>query len=379
MSDDDDYYDEDYDGDWLWLEDGNLDIADDLVETAIYSPVPIDDPCLDVIESFSDWEYYSDDYYDDDPTILRRQRRGESTLKGAGHINAQNDGLPRRKKQMLFPTDSIPMLSLGAPVTDSIAATFKGVVWKRPSDPEIKPALYEPGDGEAVALLKNWRENFKPSYHKLDHLRLDKQQKYPKSGHNTRRLARKSGSSDNGEGYDDEHLDNPQLDPLNLDSRMTFSPPPLNISEWEMPLEESTVGRRQSNKNASQLREITTVRDTTPEEVASVPSPEKEGPTIKQSAPVQVDEHREIPYVEIPYVEVPSVLNPPSPRSKRRRRSSNPVDIVEEESLSNTAAEEQTLRRSKRVASKKLGVDEVESQVSTVSNQKSKRREKGRK
>jgi hypothetical protein len=27
MSDDDDYYDEDYDGDWLWLEDGNLDIA----------------------------------------------------------------------------------------------------------------------------------------------------------------------------------------------------------------------------------------------------------------------------------------------------------------------------------------------------------------
>lgn len=361
---------------------------DELVETAVYSPVPIDDPCLDIVESFSDWEYYSDDYYDDEPTIPRRRRRGESTLKGAGYTNTQNDGLPRRKKRLLFPTDDIPKLSLGAPLTDSVAATFKGVVWKKPGDVETKPKLYEPGDGEEVALLKNWREIFKPSHHKYDHMRLAKQQKYPKSGHHTRCLARKSGSTDDKGDSDDEQLDPPQSDnrartigenhddPLDSGSRMTFSPPPSNISEWERPLKESMVGRRERSKNASQLREVTTVRDATPEEVASVPSPEKEAPEMERSTSMQIDEHREVPYVEVPYVEVPSVLNPQGPRLKRRRKTS---DLGEEESLSNTAAEDQALRRSKRVASKRLGVDEAGSQPSTVSNQKLKRREKGRK
>ena len=359
-----------------------------MVETATYSPVPIDDPCLDIVESFSDWEYYSDDYYDDEPTILRRRRRGESTLKGAGYTNTQNNGLPRRKKRLLFPTDDIPKLSLGAPLTDSVAATFKGVVWKKPGDFETKPKLYEPGDGEEVALLKNWREIFKPSHHKYDHMRLAKQQKYPKSGHHTRCLARKSGSTDDRGDSDDEQLDPPQLDnrartidenhddPLDSGSRMTFSPPPSNISEWEKPLKESTVGRRERSKNASQLRETTTVRDATPEEVASVPSPEKEAPEMERPTSMQIDEHREVPYVEVPYVEVPSVLSPQGPRLKRRRKTS---DLGEEESLSNTAAEDQALRRSKRVASKRLGVDEAGSQASTVSNQKLKRREKGRK
>ena len=29
----------------------------------------VEDPSLETIDTYSDWEYYSDDYYDDEPTI----------------------------------------------------------------------------------------------------------------------------------------------------------------------------------------------------------------------------------------------------------------------------------------------------------------------
>jgi hypothetical protein len=52
--------------------------------------------------------------------------------------------------------------------------SFQGVIWKTPSldrDQDVA-ILYEPQTGEQVALLKNWREEFKHSQPALDKSRL---------------------------------------------------------------------------------------------------------------------------------------------------------------------------------------------------------------
>lgn len=53
-------------------------------------------------------------------------------------------------------------------------ASFQAVVWKTSDDEKNTVTLYEPGDGEKVALLKNWREVFRNSHPAIDRLRLRK-------------------------------------------------------------------------------------------------------------------------------------------------------------------------------------------------------------
>lgn len=56
-------------------------------------------------------------------------------------------------------------------------ASFQGVVWKTSSlekDQDVAVQIYEPGAGEQVALLKNWREIFKYAQPALDKSRLRK-------------------------------------------------------------------------------------------------------------------------------------------------------------------------------------------------------------
>src|SRR5262249_25766138 len=62
--DDDDYYYYDVDS----LSSGNL--ADELAEHAMPSPVYQEDARYEMMAALSDWEYYSDDYWDDDPGLL---------------------------------------------------------------------------------------------------------------------------------------------------------------------------------------------------------------------------------------------------------------------------------------------------------------------
>lgn len=114
----------------------------------------VEDPSLEIVETYSDWEYYSDDYYDDDPTIMAKQK-----TNGVAHT-----GEPRQKKRKLSSLENIPTLSLGSSVADSPAPmvnTFKGVLWRVPVKADDKIELYEPGKGEKVALLSDWRELFR--------------------------------------------------------------------------------------------------------------------------------------------------------------------------------------------------------------------------
>lgn len=179
---DDEYYDE-FDEDIFWIEEPEPDAAvspsistrsnkqepagltyyeqDDLAATAHYDALYIDDPVLEAEDYFSDWEELSDDFYDDDPTAIRR-------LRAMGQW-------PNKTKEQQKQERAQPLSKKPQPVQQNLGLqpdlrSFQSVMWKSPAD-ENKVVLYQPGTGEQVALLKNWREVFRNSHPALERSR----------------------------------------------------------------------------------------------------------------------------------------------------------------------------------------------------------------
>ena len=140
---DDIYYDDDV-GDNL---------ADDLAQHTLPSPIYHEDPAYEMLEYFSDWEYYSDDYYDDDPALLKDDSQTGTTAKRRVKSEMSQ---PRGKKRKLADTQDIPELNLDD--RPALAATVRGTVWAGPKPQSPKP--YEIGQGQRIALLKNWAQIF---------------------------------------------------------------------------------------------------------------------------------------------------------------------------------------------------------------------------
>ena len=131
MSDDGYYeYDPEYEEftDMLYEADANPDLADDLAGRATYSPTWQDDATEELRDYFSDWEYYSDDYFDDDPTLMRE--KGEIRGKKRKATEA-GDGFPSKRH-------------------NALTACLRGTVWKK-SSPE-PPIRYRKGMVKPVAL-----------------------------------------------------------------------------------------------------------------------------------------------------------------------------------------------------------------------------------
>ncbi|KAJ5319052.1 hypothetical protein MYU51_013991 [Penicillium brevicompactum] len=159
MSDDEEYYE--YEEDFMY-EDLVPDMVDDLAASSYYEAALYEDPAYDVEDYFSDWDYYSDDHYDDDPTAETSAERKKRTEHAAA--------AKRRTKGPSRKTTTVPTKSPLFPDT----ATFQGVLWKSPAldrDEDVA-ILYEPDSGEKVALLANWREVFKSSQPALDKSKL---------------------------------------------------------------------------------------------------------------------------------------------------------------------------------------------------------------
>lgn len=157
MSDDDEYYE--WDEDYLY-EELVPDLVDELAGTSYYEAALYEDPKFDVDDYFSDWEYYSDDYYDDDPTVKHNSVRAKATDAATKSRHAPTQRATQVKS------------SLAPDIT-----SFQGVVWKTPSlekDEQYAVQIYEPGNGDKVALLENWREIFKSAQPALDKSRLRK-------------------------------------------------------------------------------------------------------------------------------------------------------------------------------------------------------------
>ena len=139
-------------------------LQDDLAEHALPSPVYAEDAAYETMDGYSDWEYYSDDYYDDDPTLLKDNPQ-EGSLLGTSKSNSSN-GLHRGKKRKLAATSDIqvyPSVITSRSTLGLWNPPSKATGWRSSSVENKEKKLYEPGMGERVALLGNWREAFRSS------------------------------------------------------------------------------------------------------------------------------------------------------------------------------------------------------------------------
>lgn len=155
MSDDGYYAGSPYEDvdDLYYDDDVGENLADDLAEHTLPSPIYHEDPAYEMLEYYSDWEYYSDDYYDDDPAILNSNPQTGSPIKRKVKTDKSQ---PRGKKRKLADTKDIPELVLDD--RPALAATIRGTVWAGPKPQSPKP--YEVGQGQRIALLKNWAQIF---------------------------------------------------------------------------------------------------------------------------------------------------------------------------------------------------------------------------
>ncbi|KAJ5649938.1 uncharacterized protein N7484_003661 [Penicillium longicatenatum] len=157
MSDDEDYYD--FEEEYIY-EDAVPDLVDELAASSWYEAALYEDPGIEVEDYFSDWDYYSDDYHDDDPTVAQSRPPTKiepavtKTKKGRTHAAAR----PHHPLKLDI-------------------ASFQGVVWKTDSlerDKDVSVQIYEPGQLDKVAFLQDWREVFKSAQPALDKSRLRK-------------------------------------------------------------------------------------------------------------------------------------------------------------------------------------------------------------
>lgn len=150
---DDEYYGE-YDDfeEGMWDADPAPDLADDLAEHAAYSPVWQDDPVGELEAYHSDWEYYSDDYYDDDPILKNTTLDGTSP---AQILKTDSKTGKRGKKRKLHEARDSPRTIKKGSLLDCV----RGTVWAQKQDE--KHVTLRLGQQESIALLKNWKEMFK--------------------------------------------------------------------------------------------------------------------------------------------------------------------------------------------------------------------------
>ena len=176
MSDDDYAADSPFDGGdeyYFWDDAASQDVADDLAEHTMPSPVYLEDPAYEMMGGYSDWEYYSDDYYDDDPNLLRENPQAGSPASSLnvrkGHANSHKTQRQGRKRK-LADAKEIPPLSLSGPglveIVQNIGQNITGTTWKvHKSESE---ELYHQGEAMRVALLEDWRSVFRESQPKSD-------------------------------------------------------------------------------------------------------------------------------------------------------------------------------------------------------------------
>ncbi|KAL8660923.1 MAG: hypothetical protein Q9202_006099 [Teloschistes flavicans] len=143
---------DDDDDDDFWGEE-----LDDLAEHTVQSPCLVNyDPGIELDDGWTDWEYYSDDFWDDETPKPKRQK-----VLNDGIEHGQATG---RKRRRMKAGERIPELSLGETATldeEKLAAIEQPVVWKiRGNSP--KPPTVKAGKGEKVSILKDWKARFKP-------------------------------------------------------------------------------------------------------------------------------------------------------------------------------------------------------------------------
>ncbi len=133
----------------------------------MHSPVLRDyDPTEDLTEFWSDWDYYSDDYYDEEPANKAEKTNsveGQSSSLGMKRkASSKNTGRQkRRRKGSTTDVSEIIGLDDSADRAGRTTSATPIVVWRSNENIKVEPVIYQSG-GERVSLLKNWRETFDP-------------------------------------------------------------------------------------------------------------------------------------------------------------------------------------------------------------------------
>lgn len=133
----------------------------------MHSPIlPDYSPIDDLTEFWSDWEFYSDDYYDEEP--VKKAETTKSVEGRSSSFGMKRKTLSkitgRRKRRRKGSTTDISEVISGDNVADPAGKTTSAtsiVVWRSKETMKTEPVIH-PSGGERVSLLKNWRETFGP-------------------------------------------------------------------------------------------------------------------------------------------------------------------------------------------------------------------------
>ena len=132
------------------------------------SPVWLDyDSDKEAGETFTDVEYYSDDYHDHASEVAMRESVGKEKATVDSRRKRKSSGqlYEKVKRRRVNHTDAIPEPSLGETLDSSLTETPSSsavVRWLKSSTFTALPLpLLADDEGDKVALLKDWRDRFK--------------------------------------------------------------------------------------------------------------------------------------------------------------------------------------------------------------------------
>ena len=120
----------------------------------MHSPVLINcDPIWATASCPSDWEYYSDEYWEREPLKKQKRKRDSDGTTGitSGEMNVKPE--PREEKYV-----GMPEIALGAPTLAT-----SSVVWKSREETleSAQAPIIAEGQMEKVSLVQDWRERVK--------------------------------------------------------------------------------------------------------------------------------------------------------------------------------------------------------------------------
>lgn len=269
-----------------------------------------------------------------------------------------------------------------------VKCPFSKVVLERGCTPnvdqeDIQP--YEPGKGEKVSLLKNWREIFKDSAPKKDPQQSMKlQQSMQKAKPGSRRgRPRKKQVDNETEGQDVDPGSEQGLEILELlEQPKSFTPPPTELPGAQKPTPDDRGRASRRPPAGSKLRGAVSAAD--------IPAPGTESSNINDedviaaaTAPMPVDWD-----ASRSSLHKTGVLHSPSltddhgelaPPPRRKRKASSQLDSVHESDISTAAmAPEGKKPRAKRVATEKNNSLEAKANRSTESTRSTRRSARSR-
>jgi hypothetical protein len=329
----------------------------------------VEDPSLETIDTYSDWEYYSDDYYDDDPTITTKHK---------------TNGEPRKKRRKLSSIENIPSLSLGSSIVDSstsMASSFKGVLWRVPVKADEKIELYEPGKGEQVALLSDWRELFKTPIQQKDWFSDG-----AKAGEHETNDVKKDAVAVRAKAIECPDLEN------TIDAKYgRYSPPPLAIENLD-----KTISRQREKLSQPELQaapeklpaETMIVADSEDEEEVdetdetTIAVAEMDAVVDNKENMVVSEKEEQPPHQTSIRVEIPTLAaamkedsldqnTPPRKRGRKPKTSTAENASINGSGTSKKATTTQT--PTKRGRKRALDADQADEESETVNTRRSKR------